>query len=128
MALVRATLSAVADNDDKYLANRLADRAIAAAAVAAFQLPGGETLVTPYAPNFLLEGGTLDVAGDIAAWHCVCWTESLVTNRNGETCGKTPAGPPKAGPPVPAGTHWSGCRCLRRRRCGQLCRHQCQRW
>jgi hypothetical protein len=25
-------------------------------------LPGAEPLVTPYAPNFLLEGGTLDIA------------------------------------------------------------------
>jgi Domain of unknown function (DUF4259) len=67
LPLIRATLSAVVDNDDKYLANRLADRAIAAAAVVAFQLPGGEPIVTPYAPNFLLEGGTLDVPGDIPA-------------------------------------------------------------
>jgi len=65
LPLVRATLSAVADNDDTYLANRLADRAIAAAAVVASQLPGGEPLVTPYAPNFLLEGGMLDVPDDI---------------------------------------------------------------
>jgi hypothetical protein len=65
LPLVRAALSAVVDNDDKYLANRLADQAIAAAAVVASQLPGGEPLVTPYAPNFLLEGGTLDVPGDI---------------------------------------------------------------
>src|SRR5258705_7913835 len=53
LPLVRAALSAVVDNDDKYLANRLADQAIAAAAVVASQLPGGEPLVTPYAPNFL---------------------------------------------------------------------------
>jgi hypothetical protein len=65
LPLVRATLSAVVDNDDKYLSNRLADRAIAAAAVVASQLPDEKPLVTPYAPNFLLDGGTLDIAGDI---------------------------------------------------------------
>ncbi|GAA3782356.1 hypothetical protein GCM10022225_83390 [Plantactinospora mayteni] len=31
----------------------------------ASQLPGGEPLVTPYAPDFLLEGGTLDIPHDI---------------------------------------------------------------
>ncbi|GAA3779868.1 hypothetical protein GCM10022225_80140 [Plantactinospora mayteni] len=65
LPLVRATLSAVVDNTDKYLSNGLADRAIAAVAVVASQLPGGEPLVTPYAPDFLLEGGTLDIPGDI---------------------------------------------------------------
>jgi hypothetical protein len=65
LSLVHATLSAVVNNDDKYITNRLADRAIAAAAVVASQLPGGEPLVTPYAPNFLLEGGTLDIPGSI---------------------------------------------------------------
>lgn len=53
------------DSTDTYLGNRLADRAIAAAAVVASQLPGGEPLVTAYAPDFLLEGGTLDIPGDI---------------------------------------------------------------
>jgi len=33
--------------------------------VVASQLPGGEQLVTLYAPNFLLEGGTLDIPADI---------------------------------------------------------------
>jgi hypothetical protein len=66
LPLVRAALTAVVDNDDEYLVNRLADRAIAAAAVVASQLQGGEPIVTPYAPNFLLEGGTLDIPGDIA--------------------------------------------------------------
>jgi hypothetical protein len=63
LPLVRATLSAVVDNDDKYLSNRLADRAIAATAVVASQLPDGKPLVTPYAPNFLLDGGTLSALG-----------------------------------------------------------------
>ena len=76
------------DNDDKYLVNRLADQAIAAAAVVASQLPGGEPIVTPYAPNFLLEGGTLEIPATSRPWHCVRWTESSVTTRNGETCGK----------------------------------------
>ncbi|WP_432988873.1 DUF4259 domain-containing protein [Dactylosporangium sp. CA-233914] len=66
LPLIRATLSAVADNNDRYLDNSLADQAIAAAAVVASQLPGGEPLVTPYAPDFLLEGGTLDISGDIS--------------------------------------------------------------
>ncbi|GIG87708.1 DUF4259 domain-containing protein [Plantactinospora endophytica] len=65
LPLVRATLSAVVGNTDTYLSRRLADRAIAAVAVVASQLPGGEPLVTPYAPDFLLKGGTLDIPGDI---------------------------------------------------------------
>lgn len=65
LPLLRATLSVIVDNTDKRLSNRLADRAIAAVAVVASQLPGGEPLVTPYAPDFLLEGGTLDIPGDI---------------------------------------------------------------
>jgi hypothetical protein len=65
LPLVRATLTAVVDNDDKFLADRRADQAIAAAAVVASQLPNGEPIVTPFAPNFLLDGGTLDIPGDI---------------------------------------------------------------
>jgi hypothetical protein len=65
LPLLRATLNAVVGNTDRYLSNRLADEAIAAVAVVASQLPGGEPLVTAYAPDFLLEGGTLDIPGDI---------------------------------------------------------------
>ncbi|WP_327000131.1 DUF4259 domain-containing protein [Dactylosporangium sp. NBC_01737] len=64
-AFVRDTLTAVVDHGGKSLPNRLADRAIAAAAVVASQLPGGEPVVSGYGPDFLLEGGTLEVPGDI---------------------------------------------------------------
>lgn len=63
LPLIRATLSAVVDSDT-YLDNSLADRAIAAAVIAS-QLPGGQPLVTAYAPDFLLDGGTLDIPADI---------------------------------------------------------------
>jgi hypothetical protein len=65
LPLVRDTLCAVVDNDDRYLAGRLADRAVAAAAMVACQLPSGKPLVTACAPNFLLEGGTLDIPADM---------------------------------------------------------------
>jgi hypothetical protein len=91
LPLLRATLSAIVDNTDKRLSNRLADRAIAAVAVVASQLLGGEPLVTPYAPDFLLEGGTLDIPGDIPPLALLASDRIVGTTRSGETCGKTPA-------------------------------------
>ncbi|GAB3840856.1 DUF4259 domain-containing protein [Dactylosporangium cerinum] len=63
LPFIRVTFSATVD--EPRLRNRLADRAFAAAAVVASQLPGGEPVVSPYAPDFLLDGGTLDVPGDV---------------------------------------------------------------
>ena len=41
--------------------------AIAAAAIVASCLPGGTAIDTPFAPDFLLEGGTAEVADDVPA-------------------------------------------------------------
>lgn len=41
--------------------------AIAAAAILAAQQPGGQPIASPYAPEFLRDGGRLDVPDDLAA-------------------------------------------------------------
>ena len=64
-ALIRNALNRVAGHGDVYLDSDLAVEAIAAAAIVASQLPGGPAIDTPYAPDFLLEGGTIEVTGDI---------------------------------------------------------------
>ena len=66
-ALIREALTQVADHGDEYLDSDLAVEAVAAAAIVASRLPGGTAIATPYAPDFLLEGGTVEVAGDIPA-------------------------------------------------------------
>jgi hypothetical protein len=66
-ALIREVLSRVAGHGDEYLDSNDAVEAIAAAAIVASQLPGGTAIDTPYAPDFLLEGGTVEVAGDVPA-------------------------------------------------------------
>lgn len=66
-ALIREALTQVADHGDEYLDSDLAVEAVAAAAIVASRLPGGTAIDTPYAPDFLLEGGTVEVAGDIPA-------------------------------------------------------------
>jgi hypothetical protein len=66
-ALVRGALTTVLDNGDDYLDSRLADEAIAAAAIVVSQLPGGARITSPYAPDFLLEGGKLEVPDDLPA-------------------------------------------------------------
>ncbi|NMO51830.1 DUF4259 domain-containing protein [Actinoplanes sp. TBRC 11911] len=50
---------------DDYLDSDFACDAIAAATVVASQLPGGEPLTTAYAPDFLVDGGTLDIPADV---------------------------------------------------------------
>jgi hypothetical protein len=65
--LVRDALSRVAEHGDEYLDSDDAVQAIAAAAIVASQLPGGTRIDTAYAPDFLLEGGTVEVAGDVPA-------------------------------------------------------------
>lgn len=66
-ALIRDALIRVAEHGDEYLDSSLAAEAIAAAAIVASQLPGGTAINTPYAPDFLLEGGTIEVADDVPA-------------------------------------------------------------
>src|SRR5688572_22483051 len=65
--LIRDALSRVAGHGDEYLDSNDAVEAIAAAAIVASQLPGGTAIDTPYAPDFLLEGGTVEVDDDVAA-------------------------------------------------------------
>lgn len=66
-ALIRDALHQVAGHGGEYLDSDFAVEAIAAAAIVASQLPGGTAIDTPYAPDFLLEGGTIEVPGDIPA-------------------------------------------------------------
>jgi hypothetical protein len=63
--LIRGALTAVIDNGDHYLDSGFAAQAIAAAAVVASQLPGGSPISSAYAPDFLLEGGTVGVPEDV---------------------------------------------------------------
>jgi hypothetical protein len=65
--LIHTALATVADHGDAYLDSDLAVEAIAAAAIVASQLPGGTPLTSPYAPKFLLAGGTVDLPTDLAS-------------------------------------------------------------
>ncbi|OKI47505.1 DUF4259 domain-containing protein [Micromonospora sp. CB01531] len=58
--LVREALSRSA-GEDGYLDADVACEAIAAAAIVAAQQPGGQPITSPYAPDFLLDGGRLDL-------------------------------------------------------------------
>lgn len=66
-ALIRDALRRVAEHGGEYLDSDEAVEAIAAAAIVASQLPGGTAISTAYAPDFLLEGGTVEVSGDVPA-------------------------------------------------------------
>jgi hypothetical protein len=66
-AMLRSAFTAVLDNGDDYLDSDLAVEAIAAAAIVASQLPGGAPITSSYAPDFLLEGGSVDVLDDVLA-------------------------------------------------------------
>ena len=70
--MLRSAFTAVLEHaaggeDDGYLDSDLAVEAIAAAAVVASQLPGGAPVTSSYAPDFLLEGGSIDVPDDVPA-------------------------------------------------------------
>lgn len=65
--LVRGALTAVLDNGDDYLDSDLAVEAIASAAIIASQLPGASAVTSPYAPDFLIGGGRLEVPDDCPA-------------------------------------------------------------
>jgi hypothetical protein len=62
--LIRSTLSAAADELD-YLDSHEACEAVAAAAVVASQLAGGDLIDSPYAPDFLLAGESLELERDV---------------------------------------------------------------
>ncbi|MGS2617117.1 DUF4259 domain-containing protein [Micromonospora sp. LZ34] len=64
-ALVREALTRAA-GEDGYLDADIACEAIAAAAIVAAQLPGGQPITSPYAPDFLRDGGRLDVPDNLA--------------------------------------------------------------
>ena len=62
--LIRDALTATL-REGEYLDNDFATAAIAAAAIVASQLPGGEPVTSSYAPDFLTAGGTLDIPADL---------------------------------------------------------------
>jgi hypothetical protein len=64
--LIRRTLLKAAD-EAGYLDSTEGSEAIAAAAVVAAQLPGAAPLTTPYAPDFLVEGGRVALAPELPA-------------------------------------------------------------
>ncbi|MEW1585949.1 DUF4259 domain-containing protein [Micromonospora vinacea] len=64
--LVREALTRAA-GEEGYLDADGACEAIAAAAIVAAQQPGGQPIASPYAPEFLRDGGRLDVPDDLAA-------------------------------------------------------------
>ncbi|GAA1609703.1 DUF4259 domain-containing protein [Actinoplanes couchii] len=66
VALIRQTLGEVL-HESAYLDSDPANRAVAAAAVVASLQPSGSTLTTPYAPDFLTGGGTLEIPDDMPA-------------------------------------------------------------
>src|SRR4051794_29121177 len=63
--IVRAAFTTVIEESDGYLDSDVAVEAVVAAAVVASQLPGGSPLTTPYAPDFLIDGGHLTVPADL---------------------------------------------------------------
>ncbi|WP_229073183.1 DUF4259 domain-containing protein [Actinoplanes sp. DH11] len=62
--LIRDTLTEVL-HESEYVEGDLGAAAVAAAAVVASQLPGGSQLTSPYAPDFLTGGGTLEIPADL---------------------------------------------------------------
>ncbi|WP_067501313.1 DUF4259 domain-containing protein [Actinoplanes sp. TFC3] len=65
--LIRDALSRVAEHGNEYLDSGEAVDAIAAAAIVASQLPGGTAIDSPYAPDFLIEGGSVAIDDDVPA-------------------------------------------------------------
>ncbi|MBO3750037.1 DUF4259 domain-containing protein [Streptosporangiaceae bacterium NEAU-GS5] len=63
--LIRDALTAAAD-EQGYLDSHEACAAIAAAAIVAAQ-HGGPAITSPYAPDFMLNGGTVQLPADVAA-------------------------------------------------------------
>ena len=66
--MIREAFTAVVNHgSEDYLDSDIAVDAIAAAAIVAAQLPGGPAITSPYAPDFILEGGTVEVPDDLPA-------------------------------------------------------------
>ncbi|MBF6331144.1 DUF4259 domain-containing protein [Nocardia transvalensis] len=63
--VIRHALTAAAE-ETGYLDSATACEAIAAAAIVASTVPGGQPITSAYAPDFLIEGGTVELASDIA--------------------------------------------------------------
>jgi len=87
--VVRRALTAVLDSGDDYLDSDRAVEAIAAAIVAS-QLPGGVKIASPYAPDFLLAGGGIELPAMSRRWPSGRWTGSPAKIRNGASYGKNP--------------------------------------
>lgn len=66
LAMIRQALADAADTVG-FLDDRQGVRAIAAAAIVLSQRPGSELLTSAYAPDFLLDGGSVVVPDDVAA-------------------------------------------------------------
>jgi hypothetical protein len=66
LGMIRQALAGAADTSG-YLDDDGGVCAIAAAAVVLSQRPGAEPLTSPYAPDFLLEGGSVVIPDDVAA-------------------------------------------------------------
>jgi len=62
--MIRDALTAAADNED-YLESPEACQAIAAAAIVASQQPDGPEVDSVYGPDFLTDGGSLDLPDDL---------------------------------------------------------------
>ncbi|MEU4563000.1 DUF4259 domain-containing protein [Actinoplanes sp. NPDC023936] len=62
--LIRATLNEVL-HEGEYLDIDDGAAAVAAATVVASQLPGGSPVTSAYAPDFLTEGGSLEIPADL---------------------------------------------------------------
>jgi hypothetical protein len=63
--LIRRALTGACVPEDTYLDCDEAAEAVAAAAVVASQLPDGPRIDTPYAPDFLLAGDSVEVPDDV---------------------------------------------------------------
>lgn len=66
VGLIRDALCQAAE-ETGFLDSREGEQAIAAAAVVVSQLPGGVSPTSSYAPDFLLEGGRLEIPADLPA-------------------------------------------------------------
>jgi hypothetical protein len=63
LAMISEALASTAE-ESEYLHGALPFEAVAAAAVVASQLPGGPPIDSPYGPDFLAEGGHIDLPPD----------------------------------------------------------------
>jgi Domain of unknown function (DUF4259) len=64
LAMISEALSSTAE-ETEYLHGALPFEAVAAAAVVASQIPGGPPIDSPYGPDFLAEGGHIDLPSTV---------------------------------------------------------------